>query len=458
MTTSITVGPPTAVAADHVVTLASRLERASADCAEVTARIPLVMTADSVTRSADLMEVDRTVRAAAARFGDLAQLLRLTAGLYVAVERSSAAAIEAVLSQLAAAVGFVAARLGVLLLPGLVNAAATAAALWAILPSGTRDAVAADTAHRLLPSLSHPAVIENIRVALSLLDDAALGAIGVPPTLVAALGEAGAGLSGYESAASAVLGVAALAGVRGTAPVTIVQVGADHRRGDGVTASSPPHTLADRVGRVPEPATPIVIERYRRDDGAAHFEVFIAGTDPHAPLGGDRPWDMLSNVALLAEQPASSRQAVEAAMRAAGVETTSSVVFTGYSQGGAIATVLAESGQWNTAGLVTVGAPTGAIPVTGGYPAIVIEHREDLVPVLSGIRRETTAVVVRGDARDVSSGGTLPAHDFDHYLTTARLADVHDNAALQRAISALPPLPENGERRAYVATRVTSGP
>ena len=462
MTRGISVGGAAAIATEHLLQLAVRLERASSQCTEVVARLRPLRTADNVARDADLADIERGVGLARERFDELTRGLRNAVELYTQAERAAATAVETVLAQLAATAGFVAARLGLLLLPGLVQAAIVAAATWAVLPTPLREGVeqtAARAADRLMPTLSDAHVVGLIRVALSLVDDAALGAIGVPPTLVAALGETGAGVSRVDTAALAVLGLAALAGSSGVDPVRIDQVGADRRRGEGTTASTPPHSLADRVGRIPDASTPIVVERYLLADGTWHFEVYIAGTDSHAKLGGDRPWDMASNIALVAEQPASSLQAVQLALQAAGATPSSSVVFTGYSQGGAIATTLAESGLWTTAGLVTVGAPTGGIPVQGAYPAVVIEHRDDLVPVLSGLRQETTAVIVRADALDAAppAGSTLPAHEIERYRATASAAEAHHNATLQMTIAALPALHATGERLAFTAQRISRG-
>ena len=459
MTRSITVGGSASVATEHLELLADRLRRASAECHEIIVRLPPLRTGDSAAREADLADIDRTVRAVREKLSDLAGLLQAAVELYTQTERTAATAVETVLAQLAATVGLVAARLGLLIVPALVNAAIAAAAVWAVLPPAMRDAAtgaAATALDDVVPGLSDPRFVDTLRHALSFVDDAALGAIGVPPALVAALGETGTQLSGIDSAALAVLGLAALAGSSGVDPVRVDRVGADRRRGEGQTASSPPTTVADRVGRVPDPATPIVIERYPLPDGTWHFEVYIAGTDSTAELGGDRPWDMASNVALVAEQNASSLQAVQAALLDAGATSSSSVVFTGYSQGGAIATALAESGQWSTSGLVTVGAPTGGMPVQGDYPAVVIEHREDLVPVLSGIRRDTNAVIVRGDALASATGheSALPAHELERYEATATAADAHGNAALQAAIAGLPSPSTNGERLTYTATRI----
>ena len=461
MSSGIAVGTRAEVATEHLSRLAARVQFASDECSEIVARLPRLRSDEARGLAVDLVDIDRGIRRARDRFDELTKGLRGAVSLYTDVERAAAGAVEAVIAQLAAAAGFLAARLGVVLLPALVNAAIAAAAVWALLPQPMRDRVvdgATTALEHALPALSDPTFVDTIRIALSMVDDAALGVLGVPPALVAALGESGLGAVRVDSAALVVLGLAAVAGSTGVDAVRVDLVGADRRRGEGFDPVSAPASLADRVARIPDATTPIVIERFANDAGGWHYEVYIAGTDSQAPLGGDRPWDMLSNIALVAEQPASSLQAVQAAMRAAGIDSSSSVVFTGYSQGGAIATALAESGDWSTTGLVTVGAPTGGMPVTGGYPAIVIEHREDLVPVLSGIRRETTAVIVRGEAFAASPAGdaALPAHEIERYRATAAAADAHEHDRLQAAVAALPVITSTGERMAFTASRVPS--
>lgn len=455
----LTVGVGAAVATDELERLAHEMQSAAEQCHDVAARIPPLRTGASAGRDADLWEVQGSVHRSIDRLGDLARALRAAAQLYDAAERAAARTAETVASQLAAAAGLVLSRLGVLLLPGLLSAAGRVALVWGLVPAPQREAVAeavSPAIDRLAPVLSEPGAIDALRVLLSLADDAALGAVGVPPLAVGVLGEGGLELSGIDSAALVVAGLAALSGRSGTDPVRIDRVGADLRRGGETRPAEPPVSVADRVARIPDAAAPIVIERYTLADGSPHVEVYIAGTDAHAPMGGDQPWDMASNVALIAEQLASSLQAVRAALAAEGITSGTSIVFTGYSQGGAIATVLAESGEYRTTGLVTVGAPSGSLPVRGDYPAIVIEHRDDLVPVLSGLRRESAAVIVRGDAFPNGSPpqGMLPAHDLDRYRRTAAAADDHVSATLRAAIDALPRADSAGERSAYTATRI----
>ena len=463
MTGTLAVGVGAGVAIDELERLSRALQSAAEHCFEVTARIPPLRTGVSHGIDADLWEIESAIVRSRDHLGDISRALRSAATLYETTERAAARSIELLASQFAAAAALVLSRLGLLVLPGLVVAASHVAAVMSILPDDqrelmSRELVAALSA--LLPALREPSMLEAIRAALTLADDAVLGTVGVPPTIVAALGEAGLDITGIDSAALAVVGLAALAGASGIDPVRIDRAGSDLRRGGETRPVAPPDSLADRVGRIPDAAAPIVIERYTLADGSEHVEVYIAGTDAHAAMGGDQPWDMASNVAIIAGAEASSVQAVRAALTAEGVTADTSIVFTGYSQGGAIATMLAESGDYRTTGLVTVGAPSGAMPVRGDYPAIVIEHRDDLVPVLSGIRRETSAVIVRGDAfaAGETADGSLPAHDLGRYLRTASQADAHDNVALRAAIDALPQVPQSGTASAYTATRIPSSP
>ncbi|WP_439564961.1 hypothetical protein [Microcella sp.] len=456
MTGGLAVGVGAGVALDEIERLARALQAAAQQCHEVAIRIPPLRTGESAGRDADLWEVQGSVNRSIEQLGALSGALRTAAGLYDTAERTAARSVEVLAAQFAAAAGLVLSRLGALLLPSLLSAAGRVALVWGLVPDEHRETAMAAIAPALAPLLSESRVIEVLRVALSLADDVALGTVGVPPVLAGVVGETGLGLSGIDTAALAVAALASAAGASGTAPVRVDRAGSDLRRGGESRPVIAPGSLADRVARIPEPSAPIVIERYTLPDGREHVEVYIAGTDAQAPMGGEQPWDMSSNVAIIAGADSSSIQAVRAALAADGVTSETSIVFTGYSQGGAIATVLAESGDFRTTGLVTVGAPSGGLPVQGDYPAIVIEHREDLVPVLSGIRRDTTAVIVRGDAfaGGEAPAGMLPAHEIERYRSTASAADAHVSAVLRAAIDALPAPGAAGTSSAYTATRI----
>ena len=447
-------GGTTVVAPEALLARRDALRAAAAVCSDQAVRVRGVRASVDASLALELEQDERALQALAEDMAWLAAAVQSVAEVAGQTERTLGSWLEGLGAHYAAAAGWLGSRLGLVLLPGLLTGAGLIAAGWRMLPEPHREALVA-TALAAAPGggrpLSEPQLVEAMRWVLTLVDDAALGAVGVPPPLVAALGESGLGLSGVSGAATAVLGLATLAGVRGTAPVLVEQVGADLRRSGGTTAggvpastvASPPGSVAERVLRIPDASSPVRVERYDGPDGA-HFEVYIAGTDSAAALGGAQPWDMASNVALVAGQEASSLQAVRTALEHAGATPDSSVVFTGYSQGGAIATRLAESGQWVTSGLVTVGSPSGDLPVLGDYPAIVVEHREDLVPGLSGVRRETEAVVVQseslrvGTASAAGATGALAAHDLDRYRATAERVDSSVVEELRTRVDALP--------------------
>jgi len=185
----------------------------------------------------------------------------------------------------------------------------------------------------------------------------------------------------------------------------------------------PPQSLADRLGRIPQAdQPPIRIERYETHDGVGLTEVFIAGTR-HLGVGNtSEAFDMGSNIALIAGVTAASLVAVELAMKNAGVTSTDKVTFVGHSQGGLIATRLAESGRYQTAGLLTVGAPVGVAPVRGNYPAVHIVHSDDVVPSLAGHTAATRAVRIERHS-GAPVGGAIEAHSLAAYIQTADVAD-----------------------------------
>jgi hypothetical protein len=213
----------------------------------------------------------------------------------------------------------------------------------------------------------------------------------------------------------------------------------------------PARSMAERIARIPDTKNPIRIETYRLANGDTHAEVFIAGTHDWGVGSGSTPFDLESNFKLVAGQTALSVVATTQALRQAGVKPGDSVTFVGHSQGGAVAATLAESGVYKTAGLVTAGSPMGALPLRGDYPAVVIEHTNDIVPRLGGHRLTTQATVV---TRDSGHGrlDILGAHSTDNYAHTAALMD-RSSAPELRLIQAPPPTSDQGRVMVFSATR-----
>jgi hypothetical protein len=209
---------------------------------------------------------------------------------------------------------------------------------------------------------------------------------------------------------------AVLLGARGSSPAVRVAT-ASHTSG-----VKPAMTMAHRIARIPHPATPIRIDTYQLSDGSRHADVFVAGTNQWSVGTGGSPFDMDSNLALVAGGNAASVEATSQAMRAAGVRPGDSVSFFGHSQGGMVATTLAESGVYSTRSLVTVGSPTGTLPVRGTYPALALEHSNDIVTGLGGRRLPTQHTVVIRDSGH-ARGDVYGAHSQDSYIETASQVD-----------------------------------
>lgn len=281
--------------------------------------------------------------------------------------------------------------------------------------------------------LTDPATVAAVRALVANSDDLALARAGVPAGVAFMLGERGLGLTGvrWSAALAAGLGQSAGAFIE-TSVVTTVS--------SRTAISGPPTGFADRVDRLPQDEDQIRIEKYTEPDGTEKFQVYLGGTLDFSPVAGGEPWDLTSNVHGMAQLSPASYRAAEQAMADAGITADSEVVFTGYSQGGLIATMLAASGDYDTKGLFTVGAPAGNLAVPDTFPAVAIEHTDDIIPALAGDRLSHTAVLVERQAfsnGDLPEGVALPAHELHAYRQTAELLDGAQASAVTQAAAAL---------------------
>ena len=160
-------------------------------------------------------------------------------------------------------------------------------------------------------------------------------------------------------------------------PVTMTRTAAN---------ATSPHNFAERFARIPTGSERIRIDRFDTPTGQ-RFEVYLAGTDFSA--GPDNPWWFGSNAELLASGESRTTSATESALRHAGVTGTTPVIFTGHSQGGAIALSLANSGRYTVEAVFTVGTPARLVEPPSTVPIVHVVHPEDPVPALGGEVRET---------------------------------------------------------------------
>ena len=221
--------------------------------------------------------------------------------------------------------------------------------------------------------------------------------------------------------------------------------------GNPVMAQAP-QSVGERVARIPETDNPIRVERYVDSAGRAHSEVYIAGTHDWGMGTTEEPFDVNSNIALVAGIPAASLVGVQSAMTRAGIKHGERVTFTGHSQGGMIAARLAESGTYRTTGLVVVGSPTGTLSATGGYPALALRHTDDVVPRLGGSDQGSGFTTIER-ASTSPIGDVVGAHKKSGYVQMARDLDSSPAGAhLPKIVNAS----GTAEVRVFTAQRVSS--
>jgi len=340
-------------------------------------------------------------------------------------------------SILAYQLGFWLPLVGTLALPPLLAgglALGGAAALgYALAPEAERR----ETIRRWLKGnkrvLRDPRFVEFVRLAVSSTDDFGEGVIRLPEPIGQLLGDEGLGILGVGSSAAVLVGVAGSAGVLRETPVTVAA--ASVKKGP-----PPPQNFEERAKRIPTGEDQIRIDRYSEPGRPDRFEVYLGGTIDGSVVAGSEPWDMTSNLNAVAGGAAGSLAATEQAMALAGIDSSTPVTFSGYSQGGLLAATLAASGDYDTKGLFTLGGPAGQVEVPHDIPYVAIEHADDLVPATGGTWKSSDPLLVtrtvyagQADAGDAF----FPAHELSNYRETARLADASDEQRLVAARSTL---------------------
>ncbi len=336
-------------------------------------------------------------------------------------------------------------------LPATAGAAAGIATAGAANPAG-RDRFLAGAGREASRTLTSAAASTIIRHAVSSSDNAMLAALRVPAPAARALGDVVPG-TGLSLAAQGAVGVAALSGALNETPVRLA--GTESRAVHGA-----PTTIAERLSRIPSAAedhgAQVVIEKYSAPSQPDRFAVYVAGTAGFAAETGTEPWDLASNVHNAIGGGSGSYQSVVQAMKEAGVTSDSLVQLTGYSQGAAVAALIASSGDYNVHSLASFGGPIGQMNLPAEVPAVIVEHRDDIVPALGGYQSNHHAIIVEREAfagRDIPTDRPLPAHQLDEYLETARLMDSSQQARLTAAIEQLNSFSEGSTSVAAMAYR-----
>jgi hypothetical protein len=365
------------------------------------------------------------LHSAAGRAQLLGSALGTAADAYGLVERVVAGLAQQLAAQFAYHLGLVLPAAVLLAIPaGLAASDADAGVLgaaWLAAPASTRRRVTAAWIGANKAVLSEPGFVELVRLTVTSVDDLADGAVGMPQPLAQLLGDEGLGVLGLGTSAAAVVAVARTVGAVRETPVAVTES----------TTSSTRRSLTwqDRAAKIPQGQSQIRIDRYSQPGRPDRFEVSLGGTIDPSLVATDEPWDMTSNLTAVAHGDAGSYRAVQQAMSLAGIDRSTPVIFNGYSQGGLLAAMLASSGDYDTQGLFTLGAPAGQVEVPHDIPYLAVEHHEDLVPATGGVWKSSDPVIVTRDLFDGppdTSSVVLPAHELAHYRETAGLIDGSD--------------------------------
>jgi hypothetical protein len=251
-------------------------------------------------------------------------------------------------------------------------------------------------------------------------------------------------------------------------------------------AQAPPRGVADLVegiGRTypPKPGGPglappgtVEVKQLARPDGSTTWVVTIPGTQEWGPLQGPNPFDLTTNLDIMAREAHDVATAVERAMRMAGIPAGEPIVLAGHSQGGLAAAAMAADPvlreRFSIGAVVTAGAPVGTIALPPDVVGIHLEHGTDLVTALDAqpnpdTPRRTTVRTDLGVAPDpavrAAAGSPPDAHDIALYAVTAGAAEVVDDVGLRAARAQLGELLDGGttvETTWYTAVRVPEAP
>ncbi|MBC7292111.1 MAG: hypothetical protein H5T83_12360 [Actinotalea sp.] len=209
-------------------------------------------------------------------------------------------------------------------------------------------------------------------------------------------------------------------------------------------AHAPPRGVADLVegiGRTypPQPGGPgsapagtVEVKQLERPDGTRTWVVTIPGTQEWDPRQVRNPFDVVSNLHLMARRADDVTAAVERAMQLAGIPPGEPVVLAGHSQGGIAAAALAADpdlrGRFDIRAVVTAGSPVAHLAVPPDVATVHLEHRQDPVHALDArpnpdAPHRTTAQVDLRAAPDAAlraaAASPVAAHDVEVYARTA---------------------------------------
>ncbi|MFT7711439.1 hypothetical protein ACMT9Y_10805 [Clavibacter tessellarius] len=242
-----------------------------------------------------------------------------------------------------------------------------------------------------------------------------------------------AGDDGVRETTAGLLAALGAFGVLRDAPAMV------HVRRDAVRPA--PASLQDLADRIPDPVpgTPQMrVEEYRVPDGRRRFVAYFGGMVTMDPGTGREDFGPASAAAALATEGGSAVHAAETALRESGATAEDEVYVVGYSMGGILARSVGDDPGFHVTHELTFGSPVGQLPIRQGIDGVAVEHTDDPVPALGGVRPSDgdagDDVVVRTPAfAPTVPAGVLDAHDLGTYRATATEMEASRSPLLERA-------------------------
>ena len=197
-----------------------------------------------------------------------------------------------------------------------------------------------------------------------------------------------------------------------------------------IQTTSRTDSIGALASRLNNPSGHIRIESFSTPSGRT-LVVYLPGTAQWNVAGGDKAFDLQSDVELLGDgQNSNSYRAADAALSAFGANPNDRLVVVGYSQGGLVGAELAN--HHNVVGLVTMGSPISGEKLPDGLPVLAIEHSNDVVPALAGKSNPLSEDWVTASRHiDIGPGQTvLSAHEVSAYAESAREVDGSSDSGL----------------------------
>ncbi|MDQ0744845.1 hypothetical protein QFZ62_002153 [Clavibacter sp. B3I6] len=244
---------------------------------------------------------------------------------------------------------------------------------------------------------------------------------------------AGAHDADVRQTAAGLLGLLGAVGLLRDAPASV------RARPDALRPA--PSSLTDLADRIPDPvpgAPQMRVEEYRAPDGGRRFVAYLGGMQTLDPRTGREEFGPASATAALATEGGSAVRAAETALREAGVTADDEVYVVGYSMGGILARSVGDDPGFHVTHELTFGSPLGQLPMRPGVDGVAVEHTDDPVPALGGVRSSDgdagDDVVVRAPAYGpTASAGPLDAHQLPTYRATAAEMDASRSPRLVEA-------------------------